>query len=92
MDSRAQFEEWFYSEYKDLHTKLVIEFAKSIAWEGWKASRAAIEIDFPDYTDETDSELSCFDGEYEWGNRAGATYAVEQCAKRIRIAGIRIKG
>ncbi|MGF6559027.1 hypothetical protein [Erwinia aphidicola] len=87
MDSRAQFEEWMKKTGKNPPYA-----TKRGYWEIWQASRAAIEIELPDYTDDSDSELSCFDGEYEWGNQAGATYAVEQCAKKIRSAGISIKG
>ena len=61
-------------------------------WSTWQASRAAIVVELPDYTGEIDDELSCFDGEYEWGNRAGASYAVTQCAGIIRAAGITVKG
>ena len=96
MDSRAQFEEWFKPkkiamQNRDISTVRIVRLCQR-QWEAWQASRAAIEVELPDYTDDSDSELSCFDGEYEWGNRAGEIYAVEQCAKRLRNAGISIKG
>ncbi|MBN1085608.1 hypothetical protein JNO12_12745 [Erwinia aphidicola] len=91
MDSRAQFEAYWDTQKSKFHKDRYEPF-KNIEWEAWQESRAVIEVELPDYTDESDSELSCFDGEYEWGNRAGANYAVEQCAKRLRNAGISIKG
>ena len=93
--SRREFEAWcgmagFYIS-RDLDGDYS-DFATDTAWHAWLASRAAIEIELPDYADDSDNALSCFDGEYEWGSRAGAQYAVNQCANAVRTAGITVKG
>lgn len=81
MDSRAQFEEWFNSDYnEDLHAKMVVEFAKSIAWEAWQESRAAIEVELP--------EKVMVEDEYDRGHN----YGIEYCEEAIKAAEIRIKG
>lgn len=99
-DSRADFEawmtdeQWFHgSDFEwDEGRNCYSQFGIHIAYKAWVASRAAIVVELPDYNGDIDDELSCFDGEYEWGNRAGANYAVTQCAGIIRAAGITVKG
>lgn len=100
-DSRAQFEEHcegitgytpqFLRQYRK-GDGYAADFPYFDYWWTWQASRTAIVVELPDYTGDIDDELSCFDGEYEWGNRAGASYAVTQCAGIIRAAGITVKG
>ncbi|SFN76840.1 hypothetical protein SAMN05216516_12016 [Izhakiella capsodis] len=43
---REAFERWFYSDYnEDLHAKLIIQFAESIAWKAWQ-ERAEMECEY----------------------------------------------
>ena len=100
-DSRADFEKWcaeitgYTSQFLRQYRKeegYAEDFPYFVYWLTWQASRAAIVVELPDYNGDIDDELSCFDGEYEWGNRAGANYAVTQCAGIIRAAGITVKG
>ncbi|WP_314140042.1 hypothetical protein [Buttiauxella noackiae] len=99
-DSRAQFEAWVKRINPNADLSVMeegidkgeyVDGYHAGLFAAWTASRAAIVVELPDYTGDVDDELSCFDGEYEWGNRAGATYAVTQCAAAIRAAGITIR-
>lgn len=92
--SRREFEDWFRSKHEGQMITKGEGYSEPITqlmWQAWKGSRAALVVELPEYKDH-DDELSCFDGEYEWGNHAGAVYAVTQCATILRAAGITVKG
>lgn len=48
MTSREQFEAWFQQKYKvTSDTMKVMQIKVELAWESWKASREAVEVDIP---------------------------------------------
>jgi hypothetical protein len=82
MTSREQFEAWCNS---DPDRSITMEDSTRFfcAWEAWKASREAVEIQLPDHRDYEET-LS----DHELGFNTG----LEQCAEAIRSAGIKVKG
>lgn len=77
MTSREQFEEWFY-EYtgcdpKDSRYVNMVD----MYWMAWQASRAAIEIDFPEHHYFCDND--------------GSFFAAEEIIYEIEQAGLKVK-
>lgn len=58
-------------------------------WEGWQASREAVEVDLPDKQFISEDE-SVIPEDSDWSD--GFNTALEQCAEAIRAAGIKVKG
>lgn len=88
MDSRAQFEEWYFRRYgkKDLTAvKDHAEFCDCL--EVWQASRAAIEVDFP----EKISEHNKNENGYVLPHASSYDEAIDDCAEGVMAAGIGIK-
>lgn len=102
-ESRKAFEQWYLLSWgcrEDNHETLFeigpddgiyYRLGVRLAYDAWQASREAIEIELPSHDNNLDDELSCFDGEYDWGNRAGIVYGINQCANVLRAAGIKVK-
>ena len=88
MDTKAAFEKWCsekgYSteqfHYGNWAGQYKLESVRN-KWEGWKASRAAIEIELPGGTGWASDP-------YNHGRNAG----INQCAESVKFHGIRIKG
>mgnify|MGYP000846736354 CR=1 FL=1 len=58
----------------------------ALAWRFWNLSRAAIEIELPEKI-----KSHAFDSNFDDGVRCGHNYAIIDCAKAIRAAGIKVK-
>lgn len=104
-DSREQFEAWVCKRWPSAAQEVrykrdalptdhprhghYVNNDLQVAWEGWQASRQALEIDLPD-----DGIQDC---ERDWGDRCkdtfdcGYNYACEQHEKAIEAAGVRVK-
>lgn len=82
--SREQFEEWFNPTKermkKDGLGLIAISRLHQRQWEGWQASRQCIEVEFPA------NQPECFGFMAEHFNST-----LEECAKSILAAGIKIK-
>lgn len=83
MTSREQFEAWFKSDY---HPDKTGPYIKDIMFVAWKASREAVEVDFPPPEPDrgTDSQVDISAG---FSNRMRT-----KCIEYIRAAGIKVKG
>ena len=85
MDTKAAFEKWFDenygADYANDDANDTGRALKMMAWQGWQASRAAIEIELPEGTGWASDP-------YNHGRNNG----INQCAKAITSHGIRIKG
>lgn len=90
MDSRAQFEDWYYdqfgqfeecdrSEVFDIEENDYYRLGTRLGWSAWQASRAAIEVELPAYRDATTHGFSAFND------------ALDICETELRKHGIRIK-
>lgn len=88
-ESRNQFEEWFKNKYHVSSDVMKIMHIKSeIAWEAWRASRAAIDIELPAKNDISSDDYSIPDlVDWDDGRNAG----IQECAEAIRAAGIKVK-
>lgn len=79
MTSREQFEAWFKYDY---HPDKTGPYIKDIMFVAWQASREAVEVELP-------TRVDCcnvpFAG-YSWNA------CLEESEKRIRAAGIKVKG
>lgn len=99
-ESRKAFESWLMEEFG--YRQDYLEYWRGEGdykshpdlrsrWQGWKASRAAIEleIDWPEANDDTwmDGE----DGAYARGHEDGKDKVVIAVRKAIRAAGIKVK-
>ena len=83
-ESRKQFEEWFSDKgkYPKATEKLKGEYllaSARAAWDGWQASRAAIEIKLDDKV--------MVEDEFDKGHNG----AIEYCAEAIRSVGLKVK-
>ncbi|EGI0929671.1 hypothetical protein IF473_003470 [Salmonella enterica] len=59
-----------------------------MAWKGWQASRADIEIELPTKNDISDDDYPIPDlVDWDDGRNAG----IQECAEAIRAAGIKVK-
>ena len=67
MDSRQQFEDWYFKRFGEKDLKVVKPHAEFCdAWEIWQASRNAIEIDLPDITEKRWTSWAGFRVEAFW--------------------------
>ena len=77
MTNREQFEAWFKSPVNDdIRAKLIVEFAESVAWQAWQASREAIEIVMPPSVITTE---------------IGPAISHEKMIARLAVNGIKVK-
>lgn len=64
------------------------DYVSHMAWKGWQASRAAIEIELPTKNDISDDDYPIPDlVDWDDGRNAG----IQECAEAIRAAGIKVK-
>lgn len=89
--SREEFEEWLESKNKSNFRELLTRgFLRSYLhdstqsqWEVWKAARESIVVELPEL---------CGDGENDTDYIEGLNDGINQSARALRAAGIRIKG
>lgn len=93
MDTKAAFEKWFTPKFESMMRNglgiTAIKRRRELYREAWQASRAAIEIEFPELQ-VIDEEDSMIPEEADWA--MGWNEAIEASAKAITSQGIRIKG
>ncbi|EFB0087292.1 hypothetical protein HGJ08_003896 [Salmonella enterica] len=64
------------------------DYVPHMAWKGWQASRADIEIELPTKNDISDDDYPIPDlVDWDDGRNAG----IQECAEAIRAAGIKVK-
>lgn len=86
-ESRKAFEQWALEVMQFTPDELVWDemrncyrdYVPHMAWKGWQASRAAIEIKLDDKV--------MVEGEFDKGHNC----AIEYCAEAIRAAGIKVR-
>ncbi|HDR2874356.1 TPA: hypothetical protein QCK10_001478 [Enterobacter roggenkampii] len=89
---REEFESWLppsWSRDTYLEDEGEVEYVDDWvqgAWVGWRASRAAIEIELPAKI-EREVRDTDIDDERRWGHND----AIRDCAEAIRAAGIKVK-
>jgi len=85
MDSRAQFEDWYFRRYgkKDL-TKVRDHAEFCDAWEVWQASRAEIEVELP----EKISSYNTNESDYVKVQAAMYDEGIDDCAGALAMIGI----
>lgn len=76
--SHEAFEKWL--ESRDCNP---VAWLKDAYWEVWQASRKSIVVELPDL---------CGDGENDTDYTEGLNDGINQSARALRTAGIRIKG
>lgn len=95
-ESRKQFEEEINKQFGDLIDQRICKnsdgdymaWDMQVAWWAWQASRAAIEIELPNGV----TTREALDAGYMCDYAAGMDDGIEDCAKSIRAAGLKIKG
>ena len=88
MDSRAQFEDWYFRRYgeKDL-TKVRVHAEFCDAWEVWQASRAAIDVELP----EKISRINKTDSGFVLAEAASYDEALDDCGQALVMIGLRYR-
>ncbi|GAB50250.1 hypothetical protein [Atlantibacter hermannii] len=92
-ESRKQFEAWITEWWPQVKGNICRDgdsysnHFMNYAWEGWQASRAAIEIELPKYHDYTNQDTTRAQAE-----KSAYNSGVYDSADAIRAAGLTVKG
>lgn len=93
MGSRAKFEAWcvnvgtYSLSYTDSTRTRYVNGKTNVAWQAWQASRAAIEVEFP----EKISDHNRNENGYVLPHASSYDEAIDDCAQGVMAAGIGIK-
>lgn len=98
MDSRVQFEEWYYDQFGqfeecdraevfDIEENDYYRLGARLGWSAWQESRAAIEVELPEKL----SKLNTTDNGLALPEAASYDEAIDDCAEALAISGLRYK-